>query len=121
LPTLHSFLEQVEYHGRRLAKLNVEPGEAKATLRAFGPLMDAVLPGQFKPAREQLYLASVVALDKAYYQVREAESQAFFGLDRAEIEAQSLKDLLRRFVRILTHTFRGRTGRFCSITRRAAV
>jgi hypothetical protein len=53
--------------------------------------MDAVLPGQFEPAREQLYVASVVALDKAYYQVREAESQAFFGFYRAEIEAQSLE------------------------------
>jgi signal transduction histidine kinase len=111
LSSLNRFLEQVEYNGRRLAKLNVEPGEAKETLKAFGPLLDAVLPGQFEPAREQLHLATVLALNQAFYQVREAEAQTFFGLYRAEIEAQGLDDLLRRFVRILTRTFRARTGR----------
>ena len=111
LPSLHSFLEQVEYNGRRLAKLNVEPGEVKTTLKAFGPLMDAFVRGQFEPAREQIYLATVLGVDKAYYQVREVEVQAFFGIYRAEIEAQGLEDLLSRFVRILTRTFRARTGR----------
>jgi signal transduction histidine kinase len=111
LPSLSRFLEQVEYHGRRLAKLNVQPGEAKETLKAFGPLLDAVLPGQFEPAREQLYLATVLALQEAFYQVREAEAQAFFGLYRAEAEANGLDDLLRRFVRILTQTFHARAGR----------
>jgi signal transduction histidine kinase len=112
MPTLNPFLEQVEYNGRRLAKLNVGPGEAKATLAAFGPLLEGVLPGLYEPAREQLHLATVLALNEAFYQVREAEAQAFFGLYRAEIEAQGLDDLLRRFVRILTRTFRARTGRF---------
>ena len=111
LPSLNPFLEQVEYNGRRLAKLNVEPGEVRETLKAFAPLLDAVLPGQFEPAREQLHLVTILALNKAFYQVREAEAQAFFGLYRAEIEAQSLEDLLRRFVRILARTFHARTGR----------
>ncbi len=111
LTTLGQFYEQAEYNGRRLAKLNVEPGAAKDTLRAFGTLLDRVLPGQFEPAREQLFLATILALDRAYYQIREAEAQAFFGLYRAEIEADGLDDLLRRFVAILTRTFRARTGR----------
>jgi len=111
LPSLGKFLDEVEYHGRRLAKLNVQPDEAKETLKAFGPLLDTVLPGQFEPAREQLYLATVLALNEAFYQVREAEAQAFFGLYRAEAEAQGLDDLLQRFVRILTHTFHARAGR----------
>ena len=111
LPSLNQFLEQVEYNGRRLAKLNVQPGEAKETLKAFGGLLDAVLAGQFEPAREQLHLATVLALNEAFYQVREAEAQAFFGLYRAEAEASGLDDLLRRFVRILTQTFRASTGR----------
>jgi len=111
LPSLNRFLEQVEYHGRRLAKFNVEPGEAKETLQAFGPVLDAVLPGEFEPAHEQLHLATVLALNEAFYQVREAEAQAFFGLYRAEAEARGLDDLLRRFVRILTRTFRASTGR----------
>jgi hypothetical protein len=89
LPSLNQFLEQVEYNGRRLAKLNVQPGEAKETLKAFGPLLDAALAGRFEPAREQLHLATVLALHDAFYQVREAEAQAFFGLYRAESDASA--------------------------------
>jgi len=111
LATLSQFLEQVAYNGRRLAKLNVEPREAKDTLKAFEALLEAVLPGRFQPAREQLHMATIFALNQAFYQVREAESQAFFGLYRAEIEAEGLDDLLRRFVRILTRTFHARSGR----------
>jgi len=111
LPALSQFLEHVEYHGRRLAKLNIEPGEAKDTLKDFDGLLEKVLPRQFEPAREQLYLATAFTLNQAFYQVREAEAQAFFGLYRAEIEANGLDDLLRRFVRILTRTFRARSGR----------
>jgi signal transduction histidine kinase len=111
LPSLNRFIEQVEYYGRRLAKLNVDPGETKETLRAFGPLLEAVLGGRFEPAREQLYLVTVLALKQAFYQVREAEAQAFFGLSQAEIEAEGLEDLLGRFVRVLTRTFRARAGR----------
>jgi len=43
--------------------------------------------------------------------VREAESQAFFGIARAETEAADLDDLLRRFVGVLTRTFHARAGR----------
>jgi signal transduction histidine kinase len=117
LPSFNEFLEQVDYNGRRLAKLNIEPDEAKQTLKAFGPLLDAVLAGRYEPAREQLHLATVLALNEAFYQVREAETQAFFGLYRAEIAAQGLEDLLGRLVRILTRTFRARTGRLLLLDR----
>ena len=106
--SLGRFLEQVEYNGRRLAKLNVPPGEVKEVLQEFGKLLEARLAGRFDPAREQLLLATLLALNSAFYQVREAEAQAFFGLYRAELEAHDLDDLLRRFVRILTRTFRAR-------------
>ena len=110
-------MEQVLYNGRRLAKLNIEPGEAKDTLKAFEALLEAVLPGRFEPAREQLHMASIFALNQAFYQVREAEAQVFFGLYRAEIEAEGLDDLLRRFVRILTRTFHARCGRLLLLDR----
>ena len=45
--SLPPFLEQVSYNGRRLAKLNIQPGQAQEVLRLFGPLLDAALPGQF--------------------------------------------------------------------------
>ena len=109
--TLPKFLEQVEYNGRRLAKLNLPPGEVRDALAEFGDLVTAELGGRFAPAREQLDLATTLALHQAYYQVREAESQAFFGLYHAEAEAVDLDDLLGRLVRILTQTFRARSGR----------
>jgi signal transduction histidine kinase len=108
---LDRFLEQVQYNGRRLAKWNMPPAEVEEVLGEFGVLLDALLDGQFQPAREQLQLATTLSLQQAYYQVREAESQAFFGIYRAETEADGLDDLLRRFVRILTQTFHARAGR----------
>lgn len=120
LRSLPQFLEQVEYNGRRLAKLNVPPAAVNEVLREFDGLLDPVLAGRFEPAREQLQLAIVLILNDAFYQVREAESQAFFGLYHAEIEAAGLEDLLRRIVRILTPAFRASAGRLFLTDRPAA-
>ena len=120
LRSLAQFLEQVEYNGRRLAKLNVPPAAVNEVLREFGGLLDAVIEGQFEPAREQLQLATVFILNDAYYQVREAESQAFFGLYHAETEATSIEDLLRRIVRILTPAFQASAGRLFLLDRPVA-
>ena len=104
------FLEHVEYHGRRLARLNVPPADVGIALKRFDRLLDAELQGHFGPAREQLRLASLLALNNSFYEVREAETQAFFGLAQAEAEAGPLEDLLRRFVRVLARVFRARAG-----------
>ena len=109
--TVKRFLEQVEFNGRHLAKMNVPPAEVEEMLGVFGGLLEALLGARFQPAREQLQLATILTLNEAYYQVRESESQAFFGIYCAEAEALNLDDLLRRFVRILTQTFRAQTGR----------
>jgi len=111
LRSIRRFLEQVEEQGRRLAQLNVPPGEASEVLRELETLLDPVLGARFGPAREQLQLATILALNHAFYQVRESESQAFFGLSCAETEARDLEDLLSRFVRILTRTFHASAGR----------
>jgi signal transduction histidine kinase len=111
LRTLEQFLEQVAYNGRRMAKLNLPPSEAGEILAEFGALLDGALQGAFAPAREQLRLVTWLALNQAYYEVREAESQAFFGLYHAEAEAAGLDDLLARLVGILTRTFHARSGR----------
>jgi signal transduction histidine kinase len=111
LRTLDQFREQVEYHGRRLARLNLPLSEVCELLGEFGELLDAALAGGFAPAREQLLLVTRMDLNQAYYQVREAESQAFFGLHHAEVEAVGLDDLLARLVAVLTRTFRARSGR----------
>lgn len=111
LRTLDQFHEQVEYHGRRLARLNLPLGEVIEILSEFGGLLESTLAAGFAPAREQLQLVTGLALNQAYYEVREAESQAFFGLYNAETEAVGLDDLLVRLVAVLTRTFRARSGR----------
>jgi signal transduction histidine kinase len=111
LRTLDQFLEQVEYDGRRLARLNLPLTEVGERLGEFGGLLDPALGGAFAPAREQLQLVTRLELNRAYYQVREAESQAFFGLYHAEAEAVGLEDLLSRLVSVLTRAFHARSGR----------
>ena len=111
LRTLDQFRERVEYHGRRLARLNLPLSEVCELLGEFGELLDTALAGAFAPPREQLQLVTRLVLNQAYYQVREAESQAFFGLYHAEAEAVGLEDLLARLVAVLTRTFHARSGR----------
>jgi signal transduction histidine kinase len=109
--SLSGFLEQVKCQGRRLAKLNAAPSEIQEALRQFGELLDQILATRFAPAREQLALVTHFVLNDAFYQVREAEAQAFFGLYQAEVQAADLDDLLRRFVVVLAQTFRASAGR----------
>jgi signal transduction histidine kinase len=111
LRSLPQFLEQVDYNGRRLAKLNMPLAEVVEVLRGFGGILDPVLGGEYQPAREQLQLATMLTLQNAFYGVREAETQAFFGLYQAQADARNLEDLLRRFVAILTQAFHARAGR----------
>jgi len=120
LRTLPQFLEQVEYNGRRLAKMNVSPAQAQETLRDCGALLDPLLARRFAPAREQLRLATTLALNEAYYRVREAEVQALFGIYRAEVAAVSFDDLLHRFIRVLTPAFHAQAGRVAALPQPAS-
>ena len=70
-----------------MANMNLPPLEAAEILAEFDKLLASALEGRFAPAREQLQLVTRLVLNRAYYQVREAESQAFFGLYHAEAEA----------------------------------
>ncbi len=112
------FFEVVEYSGRRLAKLNIPPAGVLRALREYDRVLDPVLilsyPEEYKNfrwAREQLQFCIVLTLNNAYYQVREAETQAFYDLFHAELQAESLEDLLGRFLRTLTRFCRAEDGR----------
>jgi signal transduction histidine kinase len=109
--TLSQFFEGVAYHGRRLARLNLELPAAGELLAEFGDVADEILCGEHAPAREQLQLATMHALQAAWYEVRESEAQVFYGLAHAAAEAAGLDDLLARVIRILTRAFRARAGR----------
>jgi len=105
---LSSFLEQVEYRGRRLAKLGMAPSEVQSALRGFDQVFESLLSklagkgtspdgADLRWVRDQLHFCAVLTLNNAFYQVREAESRAFYELFRAEVEAPELKSMIDRF------------------------
>ncbi|HTS76860.1 MAG TPA: GAF domain-containing sensor histidine kinase [Bryobacteraceae bacterium] len=112
------FIEQVEYNGRRLAKLNLPPSAILEALEEYdkllGPTLAALIPDEhanFQWVREQLHFCVILTLNNAYYQVREAETQAFYELFRVELESRNLQELLRRFLEALVHVCRADAGR----------
>lgn len=115
---LADFFELVEYNGRRLAKLNVPPAGVVRALREYDRVLDPVLilsyPDEyrnFRWAREQLQFAIILTLNNAYYQVREAETSAFYDLFHAELQARSLEDLRERFLQTLARFCHAEDGR----------
>jgi signal transduction histidine kinase len=110
LGSIEKFLGQVEHYGRRLAKCNLSPDAAGEVLRQFAELLEPLLKGRFGPSLEQLQWATLLALERAYYGVREAEIQALFGIYRAGAEASDAGALSHRLVHLLTHAFHARAG-----------
>ena len=95
------FIEQVEYNGRRLAKLNLPPSRIVEALQEYDKLLTPTLRtlepieyANFQWVREQLHFCVILTLNNAYYQVREAETQAFYALSRVELESRNLDELL---------------------------
>ena len=112
------FIEQVEYNGRRLAKLNLPPSAILEALEEYDQMLTPVLEtlnpdehSNFQWVREQLHFCVILTLNNAYYQVREAETQAFYELFRVELESRNLDELLRRFLDSLVHVCRADAGR----------
>jgi signal transduction histidine kinase len=112
------FIEQVEYNGRRLAKLNLPPSAILEALEEYdqllSPMLASMIPNEHSNiqwVREQLHFCVILTLNNAYYQVREAETQAFYDLFRVELEARNLEELLRRFLESLVHVTRADAGR----------
>ena len=111
------FIEQVEYNGRRLAKLNLPPSSIVEALQEYDrlltPLLRKLLPNEyanFQWVREQLHFCVILTLNNAYYQVREAETQAFYDLFRVELESRNLDELLRRFLETLVEVCNADAG-----------
>jgi hypothetical protein len=99
------FIEQVEYNGRRLAKLKLPPSAVRNALREYDELLSEALGeaarGGFQWVREQLHFCVILTLNNAYYQVREAETRAFYEQFRIELESRNLEELLGRFLESL--------------------
>ena len=108
---LQKFFEEVEYQGRRLAKLNLLPAAIVKALRIYDDLLDVRLRkveagerANLRWARDQLQFCVVLTLNNAYYQIREVETKAFYDLFRAELESRNLDEMLARFLGVL-HEF----------------
>ena len=115
--SLAEFLEQVEYNGRRLAKLGLAPARIVRALRQYDRLAKPLLAGL--PAREsanlrwalaQLRFCVLLTLNNAFYEVREAETRTYQELFRAELDSRGLEELLVRMLGVLARFCRAQAG-----------
>ncbi len=113
------FLEETTYQGRRLAKLDFEQNSIPAALAEYEKLLLPVIrrkapvdSARYESVRQHLLFPVVLTLNNAYYQVREAETQAFYEVFWAELEARQLDDLLGRFMTALAKFCRADQARF---------
>jgi signal transduction histidine kinase len=114
---IDEFLEQVEYHGRRLAKLDVAPQKVLTSVaesnQALLPELKKILPAdepEYYSALDHLYFIVRLALNDAYYQVRDLEAKAFYEVLQDQLESLSVDDLLHRVLGTLMRTFRAQSG-----------
>ncbi|HEX8986300.1 MAG TPA: histidine kinase [Bryobacteraceae bacterium] len=114
-----ALVEQIEYSGRRLAKLDVAPAAVVESLAAFDGLLGLPLlrlspedAAEIRWVCGQLSFCTVITLNNAFYQVREAETQAFFELQDAELEASTGRDLVAGYLRVLARY--GRADAACA-------
>src|ERR1039457_4839741 len=76
-------------------------------------MLRKLLPNEyanFQWVREQLHFCVILTLNNAYYQVREAETQALYELSRVELESHNLDELLRRFLTTLVQVCHADAG-----------
>jgi len=95
--------EHVEYHARRLAKLNAAHPLVLQTVALchHAAVTARVFDAATLWALEQLHLATILAINAGFHQVREREAQAWMDLARVELEATGLQDLLTRSAEVL--------------------
>ena len=91
---ISAFLEQVDYHGRRLAKLDVPPNSVLASLKeyeeALAPDLKRFFPGnygRYLSALDHLNFCIKLTLNSAYYQVRDSEAQAFYEVFQDQLQS----------------------------------
>ncbi|HYP05452.1 MAG TPA: sensor histidine kinase [Bryobacteraceae bacterium] len=93
---LKHFWRDVAGAGRDLAKMNITPAQVKTALDLGDSILDKV-PGSadFSEARTQLRFSTILAMNQAYYDVREEEHQIFYRMLQIEVDAANTDVLLR--------------------------
>ncbi len=114
---LADFFENIEYHSRRLAKLDVAPSMARASINEYQKALLKELKKRspesltdLPPALDRLYFAIELTLNDAYYQVRDLEATAFYDVLQDQLETLRVKDLMNRVLKTLIRTFRASGG-----------
>ena len=103
--TLTRFFREVDIDGRCLARLNVAPEDVNRALKICDEVIDtAVADSEFTWAREQLTFCTILALNHAYYEVREAEARAFYELLHIDVQSSDVDVLYRRFVEAMANS-----------------
>jgi signal transduction histidine kinase len=122
--TFGALLEHIEYNGRRLAKLDLKRSAVVAALHVYDRLaarefraLDGAEAANLRWASEQLTFCIVLALNNAFYQVREAETATFYELFQAELESGTQRELLERSLGTLARFCRADAGRLCLLDR----
>jgi len=93
------FFQNVDASGRVLAKRNVTPNDVTRALQICDNLISAAVPDPaYAWVREQLSFCTILALNHAYYEVREAESRAFYELFQLEVQSSNVDVLYRQFI-----------------------
>ncbi len=114
---LNAVLEQVDYHSRRLAKLDVPPNSVVASLKeyeeALAPDLKKLFPKDYRSqlsSLDHLYFCIKLTLNSAYYRVRDLEAQAFYDVFQDQLESLSVQELMGRVLETLMRTFRAQAG-----------
>ncbi len=114
---LDDFFENVEYHARRLAKLDVSHKKVLDSIneyeRAMHPSLKRAFPEdheKYHSALDHLYFSIKLILNNAYYHVRDLEATAFYDVLKDQLETLRVQDLLERVLDTLTRTFRANAG-----------
>jgi signal transduction histidine kinase len=122
------FFESVGAVGRSLAKLNLPPSDIVRALQEYDALIQphlAAITGPdlsgFQWVREQLQFCVILALNEAYYNVRELETQALHQIFRIELEAQNIDVLFRRFLEAMTGVCKADAGHLFLLKKKGAV
>ncbi len=112
-----AFLEQVEYNGRRLAKLNLDARrvlwaleECRRVCAESVPPLAAAERARFKASLDRWHFCVVLTLNNAFHQVADAEAQACHELFRQELESAGLDELLSRMLASLAAFCRAEAG-----------
>jgi len=114
---LQDFFENVEYHSRRLAKLDVAPARALASVKEYRSVLVKALrragrseADELETALDRLHFAIELTLNDAYYQVRDLEAAAFYDVLQDQLETLGANDLMNRVLDTLIRTFRADGG-----------